>query len=314
MSASGSQWHGAARQGGSAQAHPATVAEYFFIAYRFDILKSTLHRPLDRLYRTKLAYMATVLLFVGLGLLILGHWVPQLPGWQWLVAWPIVDIGSALFTTGLLGVTWQYVDGEDREVRDTERLKRVLADSAPAMRDAVIRGFAFEPADLERVATDETLDRIITNGLGIRLGDVRFASEIYNDLCHQAIGLPERLHDARIAVRLSPSSDRSTAHETRSVFSVAVRWEFKLIPSSSTRRFVGMDDIQEFRELDQDRVATSAWYFKPKAGLKASDREAFELVDFTVTGSHAPSAEALKRAARPTASPSARTLSMLARP
>src|SRR5664279_2987800 len=108
-----------------------------------------------------------------------------------------------MFTTGLLGVALQYLDGQDSEVRDTERLKRVLADSAPAMRDAVISGFAFEPADVARVATPEVLDQIITNGMAIRLGDASFASEIYEDVREQAIGIPERLRDARISIRLS---------------------------------------------------------------------------------------------------------------
>ena len=130
-----------------------------------------MHDPLHRLYRTKLVLLATILLAVGLGLLIFGHWIQHAAGWHWLTNWPVIDIGSGLFTTGLLGVAWQYLDGKDSEERDTERLKRVLADSAPAMRDAVIRGFAFEPADLARVSTPETLDQIITNGLAIRLGD-----------------------------------------------------------------------------------------------------------------------------------------------
>ena len=86
------------------------------------------------------------------------------------------------------------------ESPDTERLKRVLADSTPAMRDAVISGFAFKPDDLARVATPETLDQIVTNGLAIRLGDRSFAEEIYDDLRQQAIGIPERLHDARIVI------------------------------------------------------------------------------------------------------------------
>src|SRR5580765_8955601 len=101
-----------------------------------------MHDLLHRLYRTKLVLLATILLFAGLALLIFGHWVQHAAGWQWLSDWPLVDIGSGLFTTGLLGVAWQYVDGKDSEVRDTERLRRVLAESAPAMRDAVIRGFA----------------------------------------------------------------------------------------------------------------------------------------------------------------------------
>ena len=248
-----------------------------------------MHDPLHRLYNTKIALLATILFFVGLGLLIFGHWVDHTAGLTWLVNWPLIDIGSGLFTTGLLGVAWQYVDGQDSEVRDTERLRRVLADSAPAMRDAVISGFAFEPEELARVATPEVLDQIITNGLAIRLGDAGFAREVYADLREQAIGIPERLRDARISIRLSPlPAGRGTPKGGSSLLAVTVRWEYDLTPVFATRRFICLDDIDEFRELNQDTAATSAWYFRPKAGHIASDRAAFELVEYTVNGQDRP--------------------------
>src|SRR4051794_14836082 len=218
--------------------------------------------PLHRLYRLKLVLLATILLAAGLALLVFGHWVPHVASWRWLANWPVIDIGSGLFTTGLLGVAWQYLDGQDSEARDTERLKRVLADSAPAMRDAVIRGFAFEPADLAQVSTPETLDQIITNGLAIRLGDASFAKDIYTDVYEQAVGVPERLHDARIDIRLSPlRADERTSKRGNGLFVVAVHWEFTTVPVFATRRFVCLDDLDEFRDLEQDRKsATSAWY------------------------------------------------------
>ncbi len=248
-----------------------------------------MHDPLHRLYTAKIALLATVLLFAGLVLLLLGHWLGGISRLHWLTYWPITNIGSGLFTTGLLGVAWQYVDGRDSEVRDTERLQRVLADSAPAMRDAVISGFAFEPTDLARVATPEVLDQIIANGLGIRLGDQRFAEEIYADLKQQAIGSPERLHDARISIRLSPlPAGSGTPRRRAALFAVTVRWEYDLIPAYNTRRFVCLDDLDEFRELAADPSATSTWYLPPKLGLTASDPDAFELVEFLVDGEPRP--------------------------
>ncbi len=59
----------------------------------------------------------SVFLFTGFGSLIFGHWVQHEPAWHWLTNWPIVDIGNGLLTTGLLGVAWQYVDGQDGDVR-----------------------------------------------------------------------------------------------------------------------------------------------------------------------------------------------------
>jgi hypothetical protein len=245
-----------------------------------------MHDPLHRLYRTKLALLAAILLFLGLALLIFGHMVQSSLSWHWLANWPIIDIGSGMFTTGLLGVALQYLDGSDSEVRDTERLKRVLADSAPAMRDAVIDGFAFDPEDLARVATPDLLDRIATNSLGIRLGDMSFAEEIYEDLSLQAIAMPERLHDARIAIRLS--TDRSTTKGRAPMFVATVRWESTLIPTFQTRRFSAVSDLQEFRDLTQDTAASSAWYIGPRTGLEAGDRDSFELVEFSVDGEPRP--------------------------
>jgi hypothetical protein len=252
-----------------------------------------MHDPLQRLYRTKLALLATLLLFVGLGLLIFARWVQHATGWHWLTNWPIQDVGSGLFTTGLLGVALQYFDGQDSEVRATQRLERVLAAATPAMRDAVIDGFAFKPDDLARVATPETLDMIVTNGLAIRLGDASFAEEIYDDLRQQAIGIPERLHDARVSIRLS--MDRSTPKGRAPMFVTTVRWESTLVPHYQTRRFTCVSDIQEFRDLVQDTVANSAWYVGPHTGLDADDKETFELVEFSVDGEARPIRRAAKR-------------------
>lgn len=251
-----------------------------------------MHDPLQRLYRTKLVLLATLLLFTGLSLLILAHWLAHSSGRQWLANLPVSDIGSGLFTTGLLSVALQYFDGQDSEVRATERLEHVLTAAAPAMRDAVIDGFAFEPEDLGRVATPDTLDKIIINGLALRLNDASFAQDIYDDLRSQAIGIPERLNDARISIRLSPAPAHPGSRAP--MFVTTVRWEFTLVPIYPTRRFLCLSDAQEFRDLDQDTVATSAWFLPPQAGVDAGARESFELVDFSVNGEH----RTIRRAAK----------------
>jgi hypothetical protein len=245
-----------------------------------------MHDPLQRLYRTKLALLATILLATGLALLFFGHWVQHAAGWEWIRGWPVVDIGSALFTTGLLGVALQYFDGQDSEVRATERLERVLTAAAPAMRDAVIAGFAFEPEDLARVATPETLDQVVTNGLAMRLGDPAFAADVYADIRTQAIEMPERLHDVRVSIRLS--MDRGTARGRAPMFVTTVHWEYELVPLHQTRRFVCMSDLAGFSQLDRNGGATSAWYIKKRPGVDAGQRETFELVDFTVDGQSRP--------------------------
>ena len=63
-----------------------------------------MHDPLEGLYRTELALLASLLTAVGLGLLILAHWIATQPTLHWLTNWPLLDVGSGLFTTGLSGV------------------------------------------------------------------------------------------------------------------------------------------------------------------------------------------------------------------
>lgn len=71
------------------------------------------------------------------------------------------------------------------------------------------------------------------------------------------------------------------------MFVAVIRWEFKLKPVYPTRRFVCLSDPAEYRELEHDPTATSAWYVNDRWGFDAADRKTFELVDFTVNGESA---------------------------
>ena len=54
--------------------------------------------PLQRLYRTKLALLATICTALGGALLFLARWADGQPHWDWLGNLPAADIGSALFS------------------------------------------------------------------------------------------------------------------------------------------------------------------------------------------------------------------------
>jgi len=166
---------------------------------------------LHSLYKTKLQLLAVLSTLLGVILLMLARVVDATAEPAWLTALPLTDLGSALFTTGLLAVAFEYIDRRDGNERANQRLRQVLREEAPAIRDAVINGFAFAPDDLARVATPDTLDQIIKNGLGIRLGDQRFADELYVDIRDQAIRSVERWSDARISIRLSMDRSRAEA-------------------------------------------------------------------------------------------------------
>ncbi|MER6626777.1 hypothetical protein ABT301_00765 [Streptomyces sp. NPDC000987] len=249
--------------------------------------------PLTRLYQTKLALLATVVTVVGVLLMMLSHWAKGHPAGAWLDALPVMDVGSALFTTGLIAIFFQYIDQADAEVRANERLRKVLSEEAPAIRDAVVDGFAFAPDSLTNVASPETLDRIVENCLSIRLGDKQLAADAYQDLRQQIIGAKQRWEDARAAVSLAPWAKGPT--EGRGAMFVAtIRWEYRFVPSSPLLRFSCVSDLDVYRELLVDPASTATWYFEPVAGLEASSPDVFELVQVAVNGR----AQSIRRSVR----------------
>ncbi len=183
-----------------------------------------MHNSLQRLYQTKLVLMATIVTAVGTGLMILATVEVGRLGWGDDL--PLKDFGSTLFVTGVLGIFLNYLDKTDAEARVAQQLRTILAEQAPAMRDAVIAGFAFNAEDLARVSSPEVLDRITRNALAIQLGDVAFADDIYDDLKQQALAAGERREDLAIGVDLSPWRGQPSPGFARTAMYIAViRWE-----------------------------------------------------------------------------------------
>jgi hypothetical protein len=174
-----------------------------------------------------------------------------------------------------------------------QRLRQVLGEQAPAMRDAVIDGFAFQPDDLTRVASPETLDRIARNSLAIQLGDRALAEEVYADIRQQVIGAKERWHGLDVSVSLSPWGQGPVAG-SGAMFVATVRCEYQVVPGSPVMRFACVSDLAEYRELSRDPSVTAVWYFEPVSGLDGAAAHAFELAQFTVDGRTRP----IRRTAR----------------
>lgn len=240
--------------------------------------------PLDQLYQTKLQLLAVVLTVTGIFALLLAHWASSAPDApSWLLVLPLTDLGSAIFTTGLLAVAFEYLDRRDGDARTDARLRRAIQTEAPAIRDAVLDSFAFDPKALQNVASNETLDRIATNALGLRLGDADLAAEVYADVRDQVVLAPERWHGVGIDITLRPSSAGPAAGRG-SMFEAAIRWEYRVIPAQRTLRFACVSDRTEYRELLRDQAVTSVWHFEPSSTIDASSPEAFELLQVTVDG------------------------------
>jgi hypothetical protein len=165
----------------------------------------------------------------------------------------------------LVVVLFDYLDAQDSEQRATARLRRVLDEQAPAMRDAVIQGFAFDAEDLARVSSPEVLDGLTRNALAIQLGDKDFAAEVFEDIRDQVIRAGERHHDLSIDVDLSPWTGASR-HASTPLFVDTMRWEYTVTPKTSVRRFACVSDNDEYREL-MDEV----WQY-PRLALHARER------------------------------------------
>ncbi|MEM9520390.1 MAG: hypothetical protein AAGA37_13790 [Actinomycetota bacterium] len=150
------------------------------------------------------------------------------------------------------------------------------------MRDAVLAAFAADHADLARVSPPETLDRIATNALALRLDDAEFASEVFGDIRSQAIQSTERWHDVQLAVTLTPLADSPAYYD------VTMRWEYDTSPVHINRWFFAVSDRTEYDELAGHADGTSAWYLKPDPVFDARHHDAYELLQFSVNGQPRP--------------------------
>jgi hypothetical protein len=237
-----------------------------------------------RLRKTKAFLLATSLTLAGVLLIMLNGWVSNLNlgVWNWLHALPIGELGGTLFGAGLLSTLFEYTFRKDQEEATVEQFRQIIHEQAPAMRDAVIEGFAIHPEDLKRVSNPYLLDDIAANVMALRLGDEQFAREIYTDIRDQAIRAAERWYDVEVRIRLSSALERSTIGTP--LFDVTVEWEYTTVPSSATRRFACVDNREEYTDLREDLPATSAWMMVPRPGMNASSKESYELLEFTVDG------------------------------
>lgn len=237
-----------------------------------------------RLRKLKAALLAVSLTLAGILLMMLNGWIEHLKlgDWEWLHSIPLGELGGTLFGAGLLSTLFEYSFRKEQEEATVEQFRQIIHEQAPAMRDAVIEGFAIHPEDLKRVSNPDLLDDIAANVMSLRLGDEQFAREIYADIRDQTVRAAERWYDVEVRVRLSSILERST--EGTPLFDVTVEWEYTTVPSGSVRRFACVSDREEYRELLLDIPATSPWLMQNRPGVDAASRESYELLELTVDG------------------------------
>lgn len=246
---------------------------------------------LQRIYRLKLLLLGTVLALVGILISLLADWLSDTSAPDLFVAL-LNALADVFVVTGAIGIAVDFFTGKDKDAADTERLRGLLKEAAPDFRDAVISGFAETPDNMRGVATTATLDKLATNALALRLGDERFAAEIYEGLLAQAIRTPERWRDVDVNIRLSAVDESRNGGAAQEVglgllFDAVVTWEYTLIPSTRYQRFASTNDLVEFRELLGDLPATSAWYVSA-ATADAREPFTFEVLSYSVDGKDRP--------------------------
>jgi hypothetical protein len=166
-------------------------------------------------------------------------------------------------------------------------MREAVRKEAPAFLDAVLESFTFDPDKLRNVASPETLDRIASNALGLRLGDSELAAELYAETRNQVIRSPERWHDVEATVLLTPW-DGGPVTGPGAMFVATIRWEYRTTPANPTLRFACVSDPEQYRELIQDPTMTGTWYFDPSAELDVTSSEVFEVVQLSVNGRERP--------------------------
>jgi hypothetical protein len=159
----------------------------------------------------------------------------------------------------------------------------VIQQEAPAIRDVVLDSLAFNADTLKDVASPERLDQIATNAIGLRLEDQALARDVYTDLRDQVIHAPERWHDVDVSVTLSPR-EKGPATGRGAMFVATIRWEYRVMPATSTMRFACVSDLAEYREMLRDQTITSAWHFDHSGSIDPGSKDVFELLQLTVDG------------------------------
>ncbi len=160
--------------------------------------------PLQRIIKLQTIVFGLVVGLAGLGLRALDQLIAQTPSLHWLGFTSWSGIGDTLIVLAIYGIWFDYMTNKDKEARNSELLSREVKKAVPDIRDAVFDAFDFGHESLARVTNPESLDNIIRNSLALRLGDKEFAEEVYNDVRDQAVKAPERWHDARVQIQLSP--------------------------------------------------------------------------------------------------------------
>lgn len=240
---------------------------------------------LVRLYKTKLAWVTAAIAVVGLGILVLGirssKWTAH--RWDWLHNVPLDVLGSTLLSTGLVIVLFEYLGHKELEDRAISRLRRVLPEQEAILRKAILDGFAFDPASIAAIASDEAIDAAVRNCLAIRLQDPELAREVYKDVRQQVVKASERWRDLQIVITLG-KANLGPAKGRGSMFRASLKWRFRTTLVFDQLTFACVDEMAMYRELLGQATTRQVWYFERIGDLTAEHPSVFNVSGASVEG------------------------------
>jgi hypothetical protein len=238
---------------------------------------------LHRLYLSHLALLAIITFVVGLAVLIVANLPNSVLSQGWIKVLPAKDIGSAFLSTAIIIVAFEYFYREEAELRAEERSRKLLPDQTAAVMSDLYRRLDADDGLVYSALSTETIDRIVTNSLAQRLGEVDLAREVYADLRNQVIASPQRWRDVLISINLTRYA-KAPRTGSGSMLKAIFRCEYRALVEVDNFRFTCVSDLAEYRKLLRDPRSTFEWYFEPIGGLGAESSEVFTLMQFSING------------------------------
>jgi hypothetical protein len=233
---------------------------------------------LQRLYRTKLALIATLSTTAGLGLLGAMQW----SSWAWLENPLVGAIGSTFFGTGMISIILEAFISREADQLSEARIRKVIRAESSTLRDSVLDGLATQP-QLARIASTDTLDRIIDNAMTARFRHAKKATDIYASIKRQVLNATQTRRDSHAFITLTPW-ESGPASGLGAMFVATIRWQYLTYDLPETLRFSAVSDQQRYRELLRNPESIETWWVEPAYGLTIANPETYSLLECTIDG------------------------------
>ena len=107
-----------------------------------------MNETISQLRKTKTLLSVVLLVVAGAALIATGHRTQDATAWYGLL--PLTELGGILVGAGILSIWLDAYLRREQDQREEHRLRSILTEQAPVMRDAVLQAFAANHDDLRR--------------------------------------------------------------------------------------------------------------------------------------------------------------------